>query len=145
MWYRISGVFSGCEVNTTQRYDNDAWHYLTALYSRGVCSITVDDEVVTQSTSDLIIPTQDGDDYIGGAPMFAGRYVTAMAVVCTLLVSYMHFRGVPFVSFAGCLRDVIIGTVSRNLSDNIGSERINFNGCPLNVSAIQKSLTGFNL
>ena len=48
----------------------------------------------------------------------------------------MHFR-MPFVSFAGCIRDVIIGTVARNLSDNMGSERVNFNGCPVNVSVIQ--------
>lgn len=62
-----------------------------------------------------------------------------MRVVCTFLINYMHFRGVPFVSFAGCLRDVIIGTVRRNLSDNIGSERINFNGCPVNVSVVQNN------
>lgn len=48
----------------------------------------------------------------------------------------MLFSGVPFVSFAGCLRDVVIGTTMKNLSDNIGSERVDFNGCPINVSAI---------
>ena len=72
--FRISGLFSVCEVNTTQRYDDDTWHYLTALYSSRECSITVDNEVVTESTAeDLIIPTQDGNDYIGGAPFFVGR------------------------------------------------------------------------
>ena len=73
VWYRISGVFSECEVNTAQRYDDDTWHYLTALFSGGECSITVDDEVVTQSTSDLIIAAQLDNNYIGGAPLFAGR------------------------------------------------------------------------
>ena len=62
-----------------------------------------------------------------------------------LLINYMHFRGVPLVSFAGCLRDVIIGTVRKNLSDNLGSERINFNGCPVNVSTVQNNLTIVNL
>ena len=51
-----------------------------------------------------------------------------------MLLTYMHYSGVPFVSFAGCLRDVVIGTVTRNLTDNVGSNRVNFDGCPVNVS-----------
>ena len=39
-------------------------------------------------------------------------------------------------SFAGCLRDITIDTVRRNLTDNIGSNRVNFDGCPVNVSAV---------
>ena len=72
VWYRIPGLISECEVNTTQRYDDGTWHYLTALFSGGNCSITVDDEVVTRSTSESIIPQID-NNYIGGAPLFAGR------------------------------------------------------------------------
>lgn len=46
----------------------------------------------------------------------------------------MYYSGVRFVSFAGCVRDVTIGTVRRNLSDNIESKRVKFDGCPVNVS-----------
>ena len=73
VWYQISGVVSRCQLNTTQQYNDGIWHQLTALYTGGECSLTVDDEVVTDSNSELIIPTQDGNDYIGGAPVFAGR------------------------------------------------------------------------
>ena len=73
VWYQISGVIGRCEVNTTQRYDDNTWHYLTALYSGRECSITIDDEVVTQSTPELTIPAQVDNNYIGGAPLFAGR------------------------------------------------------------------------
>lgn len=73
VWYQISGVgLRGCVVNTTQRYDDNTWHYLTALYSGGECSITVDDEV-TRSTSEPIVFRQVDNNYIGGAPLFAGR------------------------------------------------------------------------
>ena len=67
VWYRISGIFSECEVNTVQQYDDNIWHYLTALYSGGECSITVDDEMVIQST-ELTFSTDVSDVYIGGVP-----------------------------------------------------------------------------
>ena len=51
-----------------------------------------------------------------------------------MLLMCVHYSGVPFVSFAGCVRDVVIGTVIRNLTDNIGSNRVNFDDCPVNVS-----------
>ena len=73
MVHRVSGIIHRCQVNTTQRYDDGMWHLLTALYSRGECSITVDNEIVTVSNSELVIPRQDGDDYIGGAPLFNDR------------------------------------------------------------------------
>lgn len=73
VWYQIRGLINSCEINTVQRYDDGSWHNLTALYSGGECSITVDDEVATDSTSDLIITTEDGNNYVGGAPVFDGR------------------------------------------------------------------------
>jgi len=71
--HRVSGIIHRCEVSTTQQYDDGMWHQLTALYSRGECSIIVDNEIVTVSNSELRIPSQDGNDYIGGAPLFNGR------------------------------------------------------------------------
>lgn len=69
VWYQLS---NGCQVNTTQRYDDNAWHYLTALYSGGECSIIVDGEVANGSTPELVLPTQDSN-YIGAAPLFNDR------------------------------------------------------------------------
>ena len=65
--YQLSGR---CQVNTMQRYDDNTWHYLTALYSGGECSITVDDEMVNDTTTEMALPTQHSNDYIGAAPMF---------------------------------------------------------------------------
>ena len=74
VWYQIRGLHNMCEIYTTRRYDDGTWHNLTTLYSGGECSVTVDEEMVTYSTSELIIPTQEvGNNYIGGVPILDGR------------------------------------------------------------------------
>lgn len=71
VWYQLSGR---CQVNSRQRrYDDNTWHYLNASYSGQECTITVDDEMVSISATEMALPTQRSNDYIGAAPMLTGR------------------------------------------------------------------------